>query len=47
MKNYQNNNFKEMLVNVVNEGNKGATMPEILRLLELELLKMNNNTIKK
>ncbi|WP_193224457.1 hypothetical protein [Bacillus sp. B1-b2] len=42
MENLQNNDFKDILVNVVNEGNKGATMQEILRLLELELLKLNS-----
>lgn len=41
MKNEQTMEFKELLLSVYEKGNSGATIQELMRLLEDELLKMS------
>ncbi|MEQ2464701.1 hypothetical protein [Niallia hominis] len=45
MKNQQISDFKEILQNVYNKGNNGASMQEVMRLLELELLRMSDISV--
>lgn len=35
--------FKTLLLSVYNKGNEGATMKELMSLLESELAKLNSN----